>query len=296
VTAPDTEEKMTTQTSKTLAVAVAALAVLAGCTTLDPSPALLQARSGYAAMAGSNNPANAMERGQAHAALNRANAVLNGGNPATADLLAQIANAKVQNAQVVGQTGDNAARLVGTQNEAMSIARAKGMAAAGVTAAATAATAATESQIDTEKAARAAADARRQKALDDLKLFANVVEDKDRGLVISIGGETLFKSNSAKFGPSAIQELTALAIYLSLDPRPTVVEGHTSSTGKPAYNMKLSQERAKGVMDFLVAQGVSADRITSVGFGETRPIADNKTAAGRALNRRVDVVMVKAIQ
>jgi len=48
------------------------------------------------------------------------------------------------------------------------------------------------------------------------------------------------------------------------------------------------------VMDFLIKQGVSADRITSVGFGETRPIADNKTAAGRALNRRVDVVMVKA--
>jgi outer membrane protein OmpA-like peptidoglycan-associated protein len=296
VTAPDTEEKMTTQTSKTLAVAVAALALLAGCSTLEPSPALLQARSGYAAMAGSTNPANAEERGQAQAALNRANAVLNGGDPAKADLLAQIANAKVQNAQVVGQTGDNAARLVGTQNESMSIARAKGMAAAGVTAAATAATASTEAQIDREKAARAAAEARRQQALDNLKLFANVVEDKERGLVISIGGATLFKVNSAKFGPSANQELTALSVYLQLDPRPTVVEGHTDNSGKPAYNMKLSQERAKDVMDFLVAQGVSADRITSVGFGETRPIADNKTKAGRALNRRVDVVMVKATQ
>ena len=296
MTAPDTEEKMTTQTSKTLAVAVAALAILAGCTTLDPSPALLQARSGYAAMAGSNNPVNADERGEAQAAVNRANAVLNGGNPEKADLLAQIANAKVQNAEVVGQTGDAAARLVGTQNETISIARAKGMAAAGVTAAATAATASTQEQIDKEKAALAAANARRQKALDDLKLFANVVEDKERGLVISIGGETLFKVNSAKFGPSANQELTALSVYLQLDPRPTVVEGHTDSSGKPAYNMKLSQERAKDVMDFLVAQGVSADRITSVGFGETRPIADNKTKAGRALNRRVDVVMVKATQ
>jgi OmpA-OmpF porin, OOP family len=52
--------------------------------------------------------------------------------------------------------------------------------------------------------------------------------------------------------------------------------------------------RAKGVMDYLIKQGVSPDRITSVGFGETRPIADNKTKEGRALNRRVDVVMVKA--
>ncbi len=287
---------MTTQTFKTLAVTAFALAGLAGCSTLDPSPALLEARSGYAAMAGSNNPANAVERGQAHAALNRANAVLNGGDPTKAELLARIANAKVKNAEVVGQTGDAAAKLVGTQNEAISIARAKGMAAAGVTVAANSATAATQDQIELERAARAAAEARRQKALDDLKLFANVVEDKERGLVISIGGETLFKVNSARFGPSANQELTALSVYLQLDPRPTVVEGHTDNSGKPEHNMTLSQARAKGVMDFLVKQGVAPDRITSVGFGETRPIADNKTKAGKALNRRVDVVMVKATQ
>ncbi len=285
---------MTTQTSKTLAVAVLALAVLAGCTTLNPSPDLVAARSGYAAMANSTNPANAAERGQAQQAINKANAMLNGGNEQTAEQLAKIANLKVQNAQVVGDTADAEARLVATQNEAISIARAKGMAAAGVTAAASAATSATQQQISAEQAALANAEAQRQKSLNTLKLFANVVEDKDRGLVISIGGETLFKVNSAKFGPSANQELTALAVYLALDPRPTVVEGHTDNSGKPAHNMKLSQERAKGVMDFLIAQGVSADRITSVGFGETRPIADNKTKAGRALNRRVDVVMVKA--
>ncbi len=286
---------MTTQTSKTLAVAALALA-LAGCTTLNPSPDLIAARSGYAAMANSTNPANAAERGQAQQAIHKADAMLNGGNEQTAQQLALIANLKVQNAQVVGDTADAQARLVATQNETISIARAKGMAAAGVTAAASAATSATQQQISAEQATIAAAEARRQKALDTLKLFANVVEDKDRGLVISIGGETLFKVNSAKFGPSANQELTALAVYLALDPRPTVVEGHTDNSGKPAYNMKLSQDRAKGVMDFLIAQGVSADRITSVGFGETRPIADNKTKKGRALNRRVDVVMVKAVK
>jgi len=287
---------MTTHTSKTFAVTALALAVLAGCSTLDPSPALISARNGWAAMAGSQNPYNAIERGQAHAAVNRANAVLNGGDPAKADLLAKIADAKVKNAEVVGQTGDAAARLVATQNESISIARAKGMAAAGVTAAANQATVTTQEQIERERAAKEAALARRQKALDDLKLFANVVEDKERGLVISIGGETLFKVNSARFGPSANQELTALSVYLQLDPRPTVVEGHTDNSGKPEHNMKLSQERAKDVMNFLVKQGVSPDRITSVGFGDTRPIGDNKTKAGKALNRRVDVVMVKATQ
>jgi outer membrane protein OmpA-like peptidoglycan-associated protein len=282
---------MTTQTYKTLTVL--ALAALAGCSTVDPSPALLSARSGYAGMAGSNNPSNAIERAQAQQAIDKANAMLNSGDAAKADLLGQIANVKVQNAEVVGRTAEAADKTVQVNNETVSIGRAKGMAATQVTAAATAATAMTQQQIEAEKAALAAAEARRQKALDSLKLFANVVEDKERGLVISIGGETLFKTNSAKFGPSANQELTALALYLSLDPRPTVVEGHTDNTGKPAYNMKLSVDRAKGVMDFLIAQGVSPDRITSVGFGETRPIGDNKTKAGRALNRRVDVVMVK---
>jgi outer membrane protein OmpA-like peptidoglycan-associated protein len=273
---------------------VVSLALLAGCMTLDPSPALLAARSGYASMAGSTNAANAEARASAQAALDRANNALKGGDPATAETFAEIANAKVQNAEVVGRLAEVEDKLVKTQDETISIGRAKGMAATQVTAAATAATAMTEDQIAKEKAAKEAAEARRAQALENLKSFANIVEDKERGLVISIGGETLFKVNSAKFGPSANQPLTALSVYIQLDPRPTVVEGHTDNSGKPAYNMKLSEARAKGVMDYLVTQGVAPDRITSVGFGETRPIADNKTKAGRALNRRVDVVMVKA--
>jgi len=281
-----------TQTQKMFAVA--AVALLGGCASLEPSPALVEARNGYQAMASSNNPANALERAQAQAALNKANAAVAQNDTATAGPLADIALTRVQSAQAAGSAGDALDKLVKVQDESLSIIRAKGMAAGQVTAAATAATAMTQEQIAKQKEVLAAAEAQRQRALDTLKSFANVVEDKDRGLVISIGGETLFKTNSAKFGPSANQELTALSVYLQLDPRPTVVEGHTDNTGKPEYNMKLSQDRAKNVMDFLVGQGVSPDRITSVGFGETRPIGDNKTKAGRALNRRVDVVMVKA--
>jgi len=283
-----------TQTRQMLAVAAAA-ALLTGCSTLEPSPALLSARSGYQAL-NPNDPHNAFERGQAEAALQKANNCLKGGDPATCQALADIANAKVQNADAVGRAAEATEKTVKVQDETLAIGRAKGMAAVQTTAAATAATAATEEQLAKQKAALAAAEKERLRALNTLKSFANIVEDKERGLVISIGGETLFKVNSAKFGPSANQELTAVALYLQLDPRPTVVEGHTDNTGKPEYNMKLSQERAQNVMDFLIGQGVSKDRITSVGFGETRPIADNKTKKGRALNRRVDVVMVKATQ
>jgi OOP family OmpA-OmpF porin len=68
----------------------------------------------------------------------------------------------------------------------------------------------------------------------------------------------------------------------------TVVEGHTDSVGPDAYNQKLSQRRADAVKQVLVKDGVAANRVTSVGYGESRPVADNATEAGRAVNRRVE--------
>ena len=71
-----------------------------------------------------------------------------------------------------------------------------------------------------------------------------------------------------------------------------VLEGHTDSTGSAAYNKKLSQQRADAVKTVLVDHyNVSADRITTVGYGEEKPIADNKTSEGRAENRRVETIM-----
>jgi OOP family OmpA-OmpF porin len=68
------------------------------------------------------------------------------------------------------------------------------------------------------------------------------------------------------------------------------VEGHTDSVGSDAYNQKLSERRAKAARDYLVSQGVSASRITVVGWGESKPVASNDTAEGRAENRRVEVI------
>ena len=68
------------------------------------------------------------------------------------------------------------------------------------------------------------------------------------------------------------------------------VEGHTDSVGTHDRNMLLSKLRADAVRDYLVSHGIQADRITTQGFAETRPIADNDTAAGHAMNRRVEIV------
>ena len=65
------------------------------------------------------------------------------------------------------------------------------------------------------------------------------------------------------------------------------VEGHTDSQGDDAYNLELSQRRAQAVVDYLVGKGVDRARLQAKGFGEARPLADNRTRDGRAENRRV---------
>lgn len=71
------------------------------------------------------------------------------------------------------------------------------------------------------------------------------------------------------------------------------IEGHTDSEGADAYNMKLSEGRAKAVMDYLVAHGIEASRLTSKGFGETKPIASNDTDEGKEQNRRVEFLITQ---
>ncbi|HVM95691.1 MAG TPA: OmpA family protein [Candidatus Acidoferrales bacterium] len=72
-----------------------------------------------------------------------------------------------------------------------------------------------------------------------------------------------------------------------------VAEGHTDSKGSDEYNQKLSERRAKAVRDYLVDGGISANRIQTEGFGESRPVATNETADGRAQNRRVELRIVQ---
>jgi outer membrane protein OmpA-like peptidoglycan-associated protein len=69
------------------------------------------------------------------------------------------------------------------------------------------------------------------------------------------------------------------------------VEGHTDSVGSDDFNQRLSEQRADAVRNYLVVQGVSSDSITGHGFGKMQPVASNDTAAGRQLNRRVELVV-----
>lgn len=93
------------------------------------------------------------------------------------------------------------------------------------------------------------------------------------------------------------QDLDQIAEFMSEHQDATVrLEGYTDSRGAMEYNQRLSERRAKSVHDYLVAQGVSSDRIETVGFGETRPVATNETDQGRQRNRRVVAIAVQSVE
>ena len=115
--------------------------------------------------------------------------------------------------------------------------------------------------------------------------------ESERGLVVTVS-DVFFDVDRADLKPGALGPLSVLAAFLSEHPERVVeVEGHTDSTGTPAYNMDLSRARAEAVRTALIRDGVDPSRIEARGFGETAPIASNRTAAGRLQNRRVEIIV-----
>ncbi|MGH8455764.1 MAG: OmpA family protein [Stenotrophobium sp.] len=99
-----------------------------------------------------------------------------------------------------------------------------------------------------------------------------------------------FEFNKARLTAEARQSLDRIVAGLKGQPTMRLtVEGYTDSIGSTAYNLKLSRERAASARSYLIEQGVAGSRLRSEGFGKTHPIASNKTAEGRALNRRVEL-------
>jgi outer membrane protein OmpA-like peptidoglycan-associated protein len=113
----------------------------------------------------------------------------------------------------------------------------------------------------------------------------------DDGMLFNLGDEQLrFRISSAKLPNREFPILDQLAGLLTKYPSLTArIEGHTDNTGREETNLKLSQQRAETVMQELASRGVAVDRLEAVGVGPIRPVADNDTPYGRALNRRVEV-------
>ncbi len=138
----------------------------------------------------------------------------------------------------------------------------------------------------------AAAEIKTQEANAALAKLA--AKEEERGMVITLSGSVLFRSNDADLMPAAQTRLDQVAEALVAKGREVVVEGHTDSKGSQSTNMNLSQRRAESVRGYLVSRGFPSERISARGIGPDRPIAENKSAEGRANNRRVEIVILKA--
>jgi len=118
------------------------------------------------------------------------------------------------------------------------------------------------------------------------------VKEEDRGLVITLSGSVLFRTDESTLLPEAQTRLDQVAeALLTSRERSLVIEGHTDSEGTDEYNRDLSQRRADAVRAYLIGRGYPADRIVAQGMGEGTPIAGNDTPEGRANNRRVEIII-----
>lgn len=137
-------------------------------------------------------------------------------------------------------------------------------------------------------AAKAKADADMlMKELAELK-----AKQTERGIVLTIG-EVLFAFGKADLSPDANRSVNKLADFLKKYPnRNVLIEGHTDSIGSDEYNQELSRKRSESVKDRLVGFGIEPGRITAAGYGENYPAVSNNTPEDRALNRRVEVIIL----
>ncbi len=127
------------------------------------------------------------------------------------------------------------------------------------------------------------------------KSGVSVTRDGDN-LVLNMPGNITFDTGKASLKPEFGEVLDGVALVLA-EYEKTMIEvaGHTDSRGSEAMNQNLSEQRARAVADALVARNVQQVRIDAVGFGETDPVADNGTAAGRQQNRRVELTLLPVV-
>ena len=299
---------------------LAACALIFGACASEPPKQLVDARSEYERV--KSGPASQVAPAQLHeakTALDKANQSFadDGDSDKTVDL-AYVAQRKSQWADVEAKTTVNAQNKTQAEKDLLTTAVAQGKMTAAELAAARQANAAnqqqlaanqttmaanqqqlaqtnqqlaqTADQLQQEKEARIAA----EKNADALLAKLAQVKEDERGKIITLNGSVLFKSNQSDLLDTARDRLKQVADALkTMGHHEITVEGFTDSRGSESLNQTLSERRAQAVRDYLAGQGVSADKLNSKGMGKADPIADNKTAEGRAMNRRVEIVIAK---
>ncbi|MDP3373686.1 MAG: OmpA family protein [Hydrogenophaga sp.] len=306
------------KTSHLIALSAVALAVLAGCSSVPKGNAQLeQARTDYRAV-------QADPRAQSHAgtdmklasdAMSQANAAWGRDeDEARVNHLAYLAsqrvaivretmNMKTAEAMVASAGADRTqvqlqARTQQADAAQRSASAAQQAATAAEVQAATAERNAAAAQRSTELARSESAQAQQQTQLAmernrqlETQLKELNAQQTPRGLVVTLG-DVLYDVNRAELKPGGLRKVDQLVAVLNEFPqRNVLVEGFTDSTGADSHNLVLSGQRADAVRTALLRQGIDSARVTARGYGESSPVSSNASAAGRQMNRRVEIVL-----
>jgi outer membrane protein OmpA-like peptidoglycan-associated protein len=288
-------------------VSIAVFATLGlGCATMPP-PELVQARQAYERS--SLGPASELAPAEVH----KAKASLDKAEEAFADKpssqktrdLSYVAERKAQLADAIGEyrrsdrTRQQAEREYLTKQQQMAQHTTEALAnTRGELADTERSRKAGAKALGAEHTARIGAEAkadeyeqRAHEASDALAKLAATKEEA-RGLVITLSGSVLFATNQSTLLPTAQTRLNQVSTALmATKERSLIVEGHTDSQGTASYNLALSQRRADAVRSYLISRGYPATRIRAQGIGKDRPVTENRSAEGRANNRRVEIVV-----
>jgi outer membrane protein OmpA-like peptidoglycan-associated protein len=281
---------MLMNTISRFALSLTALAIVAGCTTTPPTNVRLeQAREDFRTV--QSDP---RSQGQAPAELRQAADALTAANTASSnrddvETVNHLAYVASQRAAIVRETVNfktaelsvanagaarTAAQLQARAQEAEAAQRAVGAA-----------------RTDAAEAQRQAAMAMERNRLLEARMAELNAKQTPRGVVITLG-DVLFDVDRSALKPAGLRMVDQLVEVLRTDPQRTVlVEGFTDSTGADAYNQTLSTERADAVRVALMARGIASSRVAARGYGKANPVASNDTAAGRQVNRRVEIVL-----
>ncbi|MDM7944356.1 MAG: OmpA family protein [Hydrogenophaga sp.] len=286
------------------ALSLTALAVVAGCSTTTPTNVRLdQAREDFRTVQADPRSQNqaAAELRQATDALNAANMASNNREDlAQVNHLAYVAS---QRAAIVRETvrfktaemsvANAGAARTSAQLEARTLQAdaAQRAAAEAQRAAAEARRSASAARTDTVEAQRQAAMAQERSRMLEARMAELNAKQTPRGTVVTLG-DVLFDVDRSALRPGGLRMVDQLAEVLKSDPQRTVlVEGFTDSTGADAYNQTLSTERADAVRVALMSRGIASSRVASQGYGKAHPVGSNASAAGRQMNRRVEIVL-----
>jgi len=282
------------------ALSLTALAIVAGCSTTPPTNVSLeQAREDFRTVQADPRAQNQApaELRQASDALNAANAALNSGaDVAQVTHLAYVASqrASIVRETVNFKTAELSVANAGAARTSAQLQARTQEADAAQRAAAEAQRSASTARTDTAEAQRQTALAMERNRLLEARMAELNAKQTPRGFVITLG-DVLFDVDRSSLKPAGMRMVGQLAEAMKADPqRSVLVEGFTDSTGADAYNQTLSTERADAVRVALLGQGIASSRVASRGYGKANPVGSNDTAAGRQMNRRVEIVLSDA--